>query len=71
MPSLLFGPQTENIRHVDVPPFYISLNVHDKILHNAMLDLGASHNLMPKVIMEILGVEVTRSYIDLFPFDSK
>jgi len=40
-------------------------------LHNAMLDSGASHNLMPKVIMETLGLQVTRPYKDLFSFDSK
>jgi len=36
-----------------------------------MLDSGASHNVMPKVIMERLGLEVTRPYKDLFSFDSK
>jgi hypothetical protein len=35
-----------------------------------MLDLGASHNLMPKAIMEKLGLEVTRPYKDLHSFDS-
>ena len=36
-----------------------------------MLDSGASHNLMPKVIMERLRLQVTRPYKDLFYFDSK
>jgi len=36
-----------------------------------MLDSGAYHNLMPKVIMERLGSHVTRPYKDLFSFDSK
>jgi hypothetical protein len=36
-----------------------------------MLDFGASHNLMPKVIMENLGLEVTRPYQDLYSFDSR
>jgi hypothetical protein len=31
--------------------FISVLNIHDVTLHNAMLDSGASHNLMPKVIM--------------------
>ena len=53
-----------------VPPFYISLKAHDKILHNAMLDLGALHNLMPKVAMEKLCLEVTRLYKYLYSFDS-
>jgi hypothetical protein len=50
-------------------PFYISLNIHDLILHNVMLDLGASHNLMPKALMEKLGLEVTIPYKDLHSFD--
>ena len=40
------------------------------ILHNAMLDSGASHNLMPKEIMETLNVDITRPYKDLFSLDS-
>ena len=35
-----------------------------------MLDSGASHNLIPKVVMERLGLEITRSYKDLYSFDS-
>jgi hypothetical protein len=34
-----------------------------------MLDLGASHNLMPKYVMEKLGLEVTRPYKDLHSFE--
>ena len=30
------------------------------IVHNAMLDSGASHNPMPKGVVESLGMEVTR-----------
>ena len=40
------------------------------ILHNVMLDSGASHNLMPRVVIEILGLEITRPCKDLFFFDS-
>jgi ribonuclease HI len=53
------------------PPFYISLNVHDKILHNCLIDLGSSHNVMPKVVMKELGLEITKPYQDLYSFDSK
>ena len=71
-PELIFGPNV-NENHLDgaVPPFYISLSIHDQILHNAMLDLGASHNLMPKAIMETLNLDITRPYKDLFSFDSR
>ena len=50
------------------PPFYITLIVHEKLLHNCLLDSGASHNLMPKVVMEALGMSITRPYHDLFSF---
>ena len=36
-----------------------------------MLDSGASHNLMPKVVMESLGLEITRPYKYLYSFDSR
>jgi len=51
--------------------FYVSLTIHNKILHNFLLDTGASHNLMPKAIMEELGLDITRPYHDLFSFDSR
>ena len=70
-PALLFGPKIEGeFQEGVVPNFYISLNIHEKILHNAMHDSGASHNLMPKVVMERLGLEVTRPYKYLYSFDS-
>jgi hypothetical protein len=53
------------------PPFYISMNVHDKILHNCLMDSGASHNVMPKVFMEELGLDITKPYQDMYSFDSK
>jgi hypothetical protein len=53
------------------PPFYTSMNIHDKVLHNCLMDSGASHNLMPKTIMEELRMEVTKAYHDLYSFDSR
>jgi hypothetical protein len=35
------------------------------------MDSGASHNLMPKIVMEELGLEVTKTYHDLYSFDSR
>ena len=70
-PELLFGPKIEGkYQEGAIPPFYISLNIHDKILHNAMLDSGASHNLIPKVVMDRLGLEITKPYKDLYSFNS-
>jgi len=70
-PQLLFGPEVNGkSAQGPIPPFYISLHVHDKILHNAMFDSGASHNLMPKAVMEKLNLDITRPYKDLYSFDS-
>ena len=69
-PTILFRPHVDEPSGEDAPPFYFILNIHDTILHNALLDSGASNNLMPKLIMEKLGLEVTRPYKDLFSFDS-
>ena len=69
--ELIFGPALDGESpDSDVPPFYISLRLHDFVLHNAMFDFGASHNLMPKAIMEKLGLDITRKYHDLYSFDS-
>ena len=40
-------------------------------LHNTILDFGASHNLMPKVIMDSLGLDITKPYKDMYSFDSR
>ena len=60
-PKLLFGPNIEGrYQEGPVPPFYVNLKIHERILHNAMHDSGASHNLMPKSVMESLGLEITK-----------
>jgi ribonuclease HI len=69
-PAVVLGPMVED-RDDSSPPFYTSLNIHDKVLHNCLMDSGASHNLMPKIVMEELGLEVTRAYHDLYSFDSR
>jgi hypothetical protein len=69
-PTVILGPMVED-RDESSPPFYTSLNIHDKVLHNCLMDSGASHNLMPKTVMEELGLEVTKAYHDLYSFDSR
>jgi ribonuclease HI len=69
-PAVVLGPMVED-RDDSSPPFYTSLNIHDKVLHNCLMDSGASHNLMLKIVMEELGLEVTRAYHDLYSFDSR
>jgi hypothetical protein len=68
--AVILGPMVED-RDDSSPPFYTSLNIHDKVLHNCLMDSGASHNLMPKIVMEELGLEVTKAYHDLYSFDSR
>ena len=53
------------------PPFYITLTIHDKMIHNCLLDSVASHKLMPKAVMEALGLSITKPYHDLYAFDSR
>ena len=70
-PEMIFGPTSNGESpHSNVPPFYISLRLHAFVLHNSMFDSGASHNLMPKAIMDKLGLDITRQYHDLYSFDS-
>ena len=40
-------------------------------LHNAMFDSGAYHNLMPRIIMDSLGIDITKPYKYLYSFDSR
>ena len=71
-PKIMFRPWVQSLDKVeDVTPFYISFRIHDMLLHNAILDSGGSHNLMPKVIMDSLGLDITMPYKDLFSFDSR
>ena len=53
------------------PPFYITLTFHDQMNHNCLLDSGASHNLMPKAVMEASWLSITKHYHDLYAFDSR
>jgi ribonuclease HI len=69
-PNITFGPHFEGSKD-NIAPFYITLNIHDQLLHNCMLDSGASHNVMPKIIMEKLGLQITRPYGNLYSFDSR
>ena len=70
-PTILFGPRMEPNDEDEVPPFYVTLKIHDQNLHNSMFDTRAFHNLMPKEIMDALGLDITRQYKDLYSFDSR
>jgi hypothetical protein len=69
-PTIVLSPMVEDSDETS-PLFYVSLNIHDTILHNFLLDTGASHNLMPKTVTDDLGLDITKHYHDLFSFDSR
>ena len=41
------------------------------MIHNCLLDSGASHNLHPKAVIDALGLSITKPYHDLYAFDSR
>lgn len=41
---------------VKPPPFFVSLIIGDKIVHNCMIDSGASSSIMPKSLVYKLGL---------------
>jgi hypothetical protein len=69
-PSVMLGPLIE-YRDDSSPPFYTSLNIHDKVLHKFLMDSGESHNLMPKTVMDEIGLQIAKTYHDLYSFDSR
>jgi hypothetical protein len=70
IPLSYWEPLVED-RDESSPPFYTSLNIHDKVLHYYLMDSRESHNLMPNIVMEELRLEVTKTYHDLYSFDSR
>jgi hypothetical protein len=52
---VMFSPRIEE-RGETMALFYISLTVHEHLLHNCKLDSGDSHNLMPEIFMEKMGL---------------
>jgi ribonuclease HI len=52
-------------------PFCLSLLVNDKMLHNCMLNSGASSNVMTKKVMEQLNLRISRPYHNICALDSQ
>ena len=68
-PEIFFGPKVDGKpQEGGFPPFYVSLDVHNNILNNTMLDSRTSHNLMPKAVMEKLSLDITRPWKDFIHF---
>jgi hypothetical protein len=51
--------------------FFLSLLMNDYLLHNCMLDSGASSNVMTKKVMEQLNLRISRPYHNICAMDSK
>jgi hypothetical protein len=52
-------------------PFFITLVVNNLLLHNCMLDSGASTNVMSLKVMDQLGLKTTRPYRNVCGIDSR
>ena len=52
-------------------PFYVTLSVHGKLLHNCMLESRSSHILIAKVIMEQFDLDITNPYHEIYSCDSR
>jgi ribonuclease HI len=50
-------------RSVNYPPFYISVNILDKIAHCCLIDGGSGPSVMSKIIMEELGLSCTNENV--------
>jgi len=51
--------------------FFLTLDINDRLLHNCMLDSGASTNVMTKKVMEQLNLRISRPYHNIFSMDSR
>ena len=51
------------------PPFYVSLIIGDKLVHNCIIDLGASRFVMPRCIANLLGIKYEPMVKDVLQLD--
>ena len=73
-PTIIFCPKSldkYDDKSYFPPPFFLTLTIHDKMLHNYILDSSTFHNLMPKVVIESLGLSINKPCHDLYAFDSR
>jgi hypothetical protein len=55
------GPQSYSLAksREKVPLFYITIENHEVMLHNCLIDNGATNNIMPLLVIYSLGMECT------------
>ena len=46
--------EVETSKKVRPPPFYVSLIIGDKLVHNCMIDSRASSSVMPRCVVDAL-----------------
>ena len=49
--------EVETSKKVRPPPFYVSLIIGDKLVHNCMIDSGASSSVMPRCVVDALEMK--------------
>jgi len=55
----------------DHQPFFLTLDINDRLLHNCMLDFGASTNVMTNKVMEQSNLKISRPSHNISSMDSK
>ena len=58
-----------DLRREDHPPLYVSLLVDNLLLHNCMLDSGASSNVITRKVTEQLNLRIIRPYHNMCVMD--
>lgn len=55
----------------DHQPFFLTLDINDRLFHNCMLDSSASTNVMTKKAMEQLNLRIYRPYRNICLMNSR
>jgi hypothetical protein len=53
----------------NVPPFLLTFEIFNRNVHNCMVDLGASSNVMPWSVCQKINAEVEPSYLKIIQLD--
>lgn len=67
-PKIVMGTLTSGNDQL-TPPLYITVELQNLHLHNCLYDSKACHSLIPLVVMENMGLDITRPYKYLYSFD--
>jgi hypothetical protein len=70
-PPIMLQADHFRVQSDEHPPFFMTLLMNNKSLNNCMLDSGAGANMMSLMVMQQLGLKVTRPYRNVCGFESK